>query len=517
MSAFQNVPLFLVQSYARTPFPGQTNPALNQLATRPATTKFPNGSALLTTYGTQFARTKVMTNEYNYVKPLLYGLAPTTDGVKWQIIVTDTNGKVVALPQDVLNFSFEDDVNGGSASGSIEVPRRFVDIGWIGVNFRVQFYLDDGIGDPWYDGYVTELDQTVYSGNTDRETVTVITEGWQTALGWTAVFGDINAGVQQNGVDNGIAYCDAVLNNYLIPIYLNTAIFGPSHISSIPIGVDSVSWDGTALNTVIDNLIKNVQSNTGYLYEWWVRGRKKGLPSLVIQPQGNPSQVTASYQSPTQVIPAFYFTEFMNSTMYEYQIQNVYKDIVNMVELYGGTDPTTSVQCTGAFQDSTSISLYGLRQKKETNNALISQTQLSNYATVYLLLNGYPQPQASFKKLRASDWARAGQWFQVFEPGVQPNDTEYFITASNYGVTPYHTQNCKQVRAIKVVCTLQDLDRIEQQVYTTAPRTFIDNNYYGALKAANTQQASNLSSQRASQAKLSNFYIVGGGDWTGNT
>jgi len=372
------------------------------------------------------------------------------------------------------------------------------------------------LGDPWYDGRVQEIDQNDTSGATqDYETVEVHCEGWHTHLDDAIVSEVLSPGVQPNGVNNGTMAADTYIT-HLIAAYMDSAAFAPAFVTSIPVNLDKLTFDGTGLGTCIDNIIKQIQDNTGQTYEWWVRGQlaNLGKPGLVIQPNANPAVVTTNYYSPSKQIVTQYLTEFMHSTIYGYKIQTSARDLYNMIALYGGNDPLTGLQVYGAFKDSTSIALYGLRQKKVTNSTLLSTTTLSNYATVYLLLNGYPQPQGSFKKFRATDFARGGQWFQVYEPGLVSTDGQLWIVGANQrlGNKP---PSLKQVRAVRVVTSIQGQDRIEQEVYTTAPRPYIDQAYYGAInESANTQAGK---SSLTGQTRLDLFFLVGGGDYTGIT
>ncbi len=470
-------------------------------------------STPLTTIKAQFTRTVVHPSALDSVITVTYNMTPGNDAVKYRILVFDVQGNLTAFPQDVITFSFEDLVNGGSGTGQMDVPRAFVDLGWVGPGYRVQFYLDDGLGDPWYDGRVMEIDQAD-QGSSDSEVVTVHCEGWHTHLD-DAIIDQltINPGIQPNGVNNGTMNADTFLT-WALARYMDSAAFGSAYVASMPVGIDQTSFNGTGLGAALDTIIKQVLDNTGQVYEWWVRGTSNGKPAIVIQPQSNPNVVTTNWYSPSKLLITQCITEFMHATIYNYRIQTTATNLFNMIALYGGTDPSTGMTAYGPYKDSTSISLYGLRQKQVTNTNLVSTASLTNYATVYLLLNAYPQPQGSFKKFRASDYARAGQWFQIYEPGLQFTDGEKFIVGTG-GVLGQHPPNLKQVRAVRVVTSMQNQDRVEQEVFTTAPRAFIDNSYYGAINESANTKASQA--RIVGAVRLDLYHLVGGGDYVGIT
>ncbi|MGH7748376.1 MAG: hypothetical protein ACREQ5_27010, partial [Candidatus Dormibacteria bacterium] len=382
------------------------------------------------------------------LKTVVYSIYPQSDAVKIKIIVYDSSGKIVALPQDVFEGSFEDVVNGGSGAGNFKVPKRFVDSGWINFGYRVQVFLYDGPGDPWYDGFVTEIDPA-QDATLDLETQNIHTQGWSSHMAFAIVTETLSPGVQPNGVDNGQYNADTYLS-HLVATYYDATVLGPTYIASIPVALDALTFDGQSLDKCIDAIVKQVSDNTGHVFEWWVRGVANGKPALVIQQQSNPALVTTNFFSPAQRLTTSYFTEFQDSTIDSYTIHSDASGLANQIALYGYTAPSTGIQLYGAFQDSTSISLYTLRQKKVTNTTLVSQQSLINYATVYLLLNGYPQPQGRFNKLVASDFARAGQYFQILQPGLEAPDYEYIVTPATGQLAQAAPQVLQQVRAIKV-------------------------------------------------------------------
>jgi concanavalin A-like lectin/glucanase superfamily protein len=346
-------------------------------------------------------------------------MAATYPGRLYTILIFSPSGTLQEIPQDVIQASFEDLTNGGSGQGTMTLPRRFIEEGIIGYGCRVQCYLYDST-DPWYDGYVLGFDPKQIE-NTEREQIDLQLEGWHTHLNDAIVTETLSPGVQPDGTNNGTMNAD-IYENHLLNTYLDPAVYSGSSVAVCPVPLDQLQFDGSGLGDCIDTVVAQVLDNTGNTYEWWVRGTYNGKAAVVIQKNQNPNigGVTGKFRpSDPNSTPGFLY-EFKDSTIYGYTIQNSARDLFNMIALYGGTDPFTQLLLYGAFQDSVSISLYGLRQKKLTNNTLVSQISLSNYAAAQLLVHGYPQPQGQFKKFLPTDRARAGQWFQIFERAGLP-------------------------------------------------------------------------------------------------
>jgi len=487
----------------------------------------------------------------------------------YKIIIYDHYGHIVDLPQDIQSFSFEDVVNGGSGAGSFFVKRQYVDQGWLDYQYRVQLYLN-GSTYPWYDGRIVEFDPQQFTTN-DEEGITVVCEGWSTQLAYaivSEVYTPTTVGTTDatqtvpfipagaTSVAGGVLDADVYLN-HILSTYVDNASFRASVCPSLPIILDALSFDGTNLDSVIDQIVKQVLADSTYLYEWWVRGSNDGgLPGIVIQPQQLPptTGTSASYFAPPSTVGPLrgskqtnLIVEFKNSTIYEDMSQNVSRGLYNMIALYGGV--VNNVQIYGSFKDSVSMACYGTRQQKVTNSNLMSSQTLATYAAAYLLQNGYPQPQGSFKKVYIDDFARAGQWFQILEGGVGQGASAYdgrmytsayigvpqaegssVTTGANapselsgggtftrpaYGFVPDDQMfttaaaSSKPCRAIRVLVTMQEqTHRIEQQVFTTAPRPFIDHIFYGAINYTLNSLASAAGAQNPAQ--LLSYFITDG-------
>lgn len=372
-------------------------------------------------------------------------------------------------------------------------------------NYRVQFYIEDysapgGIGDPWYDGRINGWTPQIPDTSTDDSYITVYTEGYQNALNDGIVTETLNPGVQPNGVNNGTITADQYLRHLLLT-YQNSAKFLPPFISAVPVDLYQLQFQGEGLASCINDVITQVISDTGHTYEWWVRGLKnvgqgRSL-GVVVQPNADP-KLSNPYMriAPTaNPIQRYFMYEVRGQTVYDYQVQNTIINLYNMIALYGGRDPFSQLQVYGAYEDSISISLYGLRQQRVTNDNLLSTNTLNNYAIAYLLLNAYPQPQTQYYKYKPDNRMRAGVWVQVLEPG------DGTVIA----------QTLHQMRSIQVECQLQeDQEKMDQIVTAAAPMPFIDHAYYGAI-----QQSKNtipIIIQRGGTINP-NTYMVGGGDW----
>lgn len=453
-------------------------------------------------------------------KITVYSPKISSESTKYRIYVFDKSGSLIHVVTDALDFNFTDVVNGGSAAGSFTVKKRYADINGYNYDYRVQLYFEDSV-DPWYDGYISEFDPTQQEG--DSEFITIYTEGWQTYLGRTIVSEVLSPGLQPNGVNNGTYYADAYLT-HLITRYMDATTFAPAIVSSIPVFLNALNFTGQELNKCIDDVVKQVTDSTGHVFEWWVRGVFNGKPTLVIQPQANPSSAGNYYVTPTLQAPKQYIMEIEGETSYNHHIQNSASGIYNLIALYGGTDPVTGNVVWSPYKDSTSISLYGVRQKRVTNSVLLSQTSLNNYAAVYLLTNAYPQPKGTFAKFSASDFVRAGAWFNIITRGVMGNldgnpqtgltlgellfQPPSGTTTNNLGYSL--TATYSQVRCVQVDTAMSG-DRITQSVSVTAPRPYADHAAYNASLAL--KSATQADVNRNTTAQVKSYYLRSGLDW----
>lgn len=372
-------------------------------------------------------------------------------------------------------------------------------------NYRVQFFLEDSIN-PWYDGRINGWTPDVPDMSTDDAYVTVYTEGWQNALNDGIVTETINPGIQPNGVNNGTITAHAYLL-HLLGTYQNTAIFKHAIIDKVVFDLFQLQFQGEGLGQCVNDVVTQVVNQTGHTFEWWVRGLwnvgqgPENSVGVVVQPNCDPMNLLNGNVQTMRIAPysgtikRYFVYEVRGQTIFNYQVQNTIINLYNMIALYGGRDPTSQLQVYGPFEDAVSIALYGVRQQRVTNDVLLNKQTLLNYATAYLLLNGYPQPQTTYYKYRPTDAMRAGVWVQVLEQG----------DGQTIG------QTLHQMRAITVECSLQeDQEKMDQIVTAAAPHPFIDKAYYGAI-----QQSKSTIPVVIDRGGTINpvTYLVSGGDW----
>lgn len=372
-------------------------------------------------------------------------------------------------------------------------------------NYRVQFFLEDSIN-PWYDGRINGWTPDIPDSSTDDAYVTVYTEGWQNALNDGIVTETISPGIQSNGVNNGVLTAHAYLL-HLLGTYQNNAIFKHAIVDKVAFDLFPMQFQGEGLGSCVNDVVTQVVNQSGHTFEWWVRGLwtvgmgPEHSVGIVIQPNSDPmnllnGRIQSMYIAPTaNPIKRYFVYEVRGQTIYNYQVQNTIINLYNMIALYGGRDPTSQLQVYGAFEDAVSIALYGVRQQRVTNDVLLNSQTLLNYATAYLLLNGYPQPQTTYYKYRPTDAMRAGVWVQVLEQG----------DGTTIG------QTLHQMRAIQVECQLQeDQEKMDQIVTAAAPHPFIDKAYYGAI-----QQSKSTIPVVIDRGGTINpvTYLVSGADW----
>lgn len=452
--------------------------------------------------------------------------------VSFQIVPTDTTTTIATKAAAAINaygngFSATpsghtvalsgpntpDDSTWGITADFSQVPYQQI----FQYNYRVQFYLQDSIY-PWYDGRISGWDPEIPDSNSDDAYVDIHCEGWQNALNDGIVTMTLNPGLQPNGAQNPNISV-AQLLRIVVPMFQNSRVF----VNPIPRINDgallySMQWQGNGLAQVIDDTVQAGTDNTGYTYEWWVRGlpvgqdpdgsaRSPQLPSVGLVVQANMVPATAPNGiggapilqgriAPTDdLIQCYFVNEVEGQTCFNYKTMNTINQLYNMIALYGGTNQQTNVQAYGAYQDSFSISLYGLRQHLETNNNLLTGPSLQIYATAYLLLHAYPQPQTTYTKFVPTDAMRSGIWVSVLEQG------------SDQSIP----QNLHQMRSISVECQLQeDQEKMRQVVAAAAPRPFVDHAFYGSLRAG----ATGIPTITGSTAQQ-NSYFNWGGRWLG--
>lgn len=153
----------------------------------------------------------------------------------------------------------------------------------------------------------------------------------------------------------------------------------------------------------------------------------------------------------------------------EYELRTSYRDIHNMLALYGGQDPTTNEQIWSPYQDSVSIAVYGVRQIEVSESTLTAQSQLDEYATAYFAINAFPTFTGTSRIRQATSQLRAGFWIQVFEGTPQTGGLGTLRTMRLGKVSLAWTKT-----------------RMEQTIEPTAPIPYIDK---AVFDSANGMQA----------------------------
>jgi hypothetical protein len=387
---------------------------------------------------------------------------------RYYVLVLDNNGNIVDIPQaDVESVDVEQSVNGGSGQGTIVFRRDYNSIGQLAYGYYVLVWFwrgsDDptrGVGyqegglispDPWYAGYISDIDDKMME--TDGQ-VTCKLEGVMKLLDRAIVTETINPGVDGNPGLSASTYLTHLLTTYQPPF------FGPP---SIPSGMPNLSpnqFDGTKLGAAIDTVVKQVRDTSGLLYTWFVRPTFNlwGLSSGPNIGKLGLSVVVQVDQNPNVVSGATFKNIFVRAQAASYKVQTKYRDLVNVIAIYGGQDPITGQQVYGVYQDPVSVATYGAIEDKLFVPYLQSSDACQAYATNYLDLHAYPQAQGEIELLDPDPTLVAGKWVQCFE------------TAS-----PSVVQ--KQVRASNVRVAIKG-ERVDQTVSTVSPVPYLDQAIY---------------------------------------
>jgi len=395
----------------------------------------------------------------------------------WQVRIYDKNGKLVDLPQaDISSIDVYDVINGGSAQGTIKFKRNFNQIGALanGYTVLVWFWRSDQSQptDPYYAGHIVDFDQEQLSASGE---VTIYLEGDAKLLDAAIVTEQANPGINGNpNLDAGLylQHLDAV---YRPPNFIAGSIPSPM-FNMFP-----TNFDGTKLGAAIDTVSKQGRDVSGALWTWFVRTKHDLTRQLVVQKDQNPNQIAG---------PLFKHL-FVGSTVDEYKIQNIYRDIINTVAVYGGKDPITGQQVYGVYSDAASVSTYGAIEDKISVPALQTQAGCQAYATVWLTLHAYPQAQGTMRMLYPDFALLAGTWVQCWETPATPS-------AGNV---------IKQVRIAQVRVLIEG-ERIEQYLYTASPVPYLDEAVYRMGLNVSVSQAIQNSPVPANKQQL---YVRSGG------
>ncbi|MHB1798053.1 MAG: beta strand repeat-containing protein [Vulcanimicrobiaceae bacterium] len=376
----------------------------------------------------------------------------------WQIRIYDTTGKLIDIPQaDIESISLEDTLNGGSATATIVFVRNFNNIGAIANRYTVLIWFwapgQTQPLDPYYGGHIVDYDQKQRSAS---GRVTAKIEGDAKMLDAAIVTEQLNPGVNGNPNMDAGQYVAHLLSTY------QPANFSAPSIPGTTFNMFPTNFDASKLGAAVDTVLKQGRDLSGNIWTWFVRTRHDLTRQVVVQVDQNPNSVTG---------PLFKLL-FLESQLDQYGIQNLYRNIVNVVAVYGSKDPQTGLQVFGVYQDAASVTEFGPIEDKISVPALTTADGCQAYATTWLTLHAYPQAQGSARLLVADPTILGGTWVQVMETPA---------TASAPAVI-------KQVRVASVKVTISK-NRIEQVISTSSPVPYLDDAVYRLGQHVQVQQA----------------------------
>jgi hypothetical protein len=365
------------------------------------------------------------------------------------VLIYDTTGKLVDIPQDdIESYEVEDVINGGSSQGTFNFRRLFNDIGALGFRYLFQVFLwpqgSQRPADPYWSGHFVDFDQNEL--NTTGQIVAK-------CEGDFALLNDALVNVQIAPNEGGNPSLDAAtFLTGLLKNYQPNAYFGTASIPSTMFNLEPTLFQDEHLADAIDTVCKIGRDDTsGLLYTWFVRTKGDLTRKVEIVIDQNPNVV-----STVKFIHLFKDASFAN-----YTVQTKYRDVFNVLAVYGGQD-SNGQQVYGVYQDTASIAALGCAiEAKLSNSSIISAAAAQTYATLQLDLSSSPTAQGNFDLLQPNQEIRAGTWVQIWET---PETQEYEATI-------------KQVR-IAMVKLGKKSARIYQTCSLQAPTPYLDDAIY---------------------------------------
>ncbi|MDB5042162.1 MAG: hypothetical protein JWN27_2888 [Candidatus Eremiobacteraeota bacterium] len=371
---------------------------------------------------------------------------PASAKTNWLVQIFDATGKLVDIPQsDILTLQLSDGINGGSGAGGsdqIVFARPYNKIGQIGFLYQVLFWMWPAGTvrplDPYWGGYIVDFDQLEEDASGK---VTAYLFGDFKRLDAAIVSEQINPGVGINPTLDASPYI-----NHLLTTYQPTTFSAPTLPASM-FALNAMQFDATQLGAAVDTITKTGRDTSGLFFTWAVRTKHDLTRSVVIQ----------SDQNPNVVAGVNFKVLFRGAQIREYKIATKYRDIKNVIAVYGGKDPTTGAQAYGVYQDPASVSQFTPWQEKLSVPTLLSNAACQAYATVFFPLHAYPQAQSAFKIHVPDNAIFGGTWLQI---------NEVPKTASQAAVY-------KQVRCAMVRISVSG-ERVVQYIETVAPAPYLD-------------------------------------------
>src|SRR5579862_2036805 len=393
----------------------------------------------------------------------------------WQLQVYDQNNNLVDVPQgDVEEIRIQKVLNGGSGEGTITFRRRFNDIGAVGYTYSFRLWIWPGgqtmPTDPYWTGIQEDPDQVQLSASGQ---CVVHAYGDFTLLNDGLVSLECNPGVAGNpSLD-----CASLLTT-LVPSNLPPGFLAPV-IPSTMFPLLPVTYTHQGLADVIDDLLKQGRDSTGLLFVWRVKVNRAGQRQVIISIDQNPNVLNGTGGNPLVLFRHL----FANSDFDTYKIANKYRDLYNVVAVYGAKDPTTGAQAFFVAEDATSISDFQ-RVKEQAINvpSLATNAACQAYGEIWLDLNAYPSAEGSCRLLRCDPTIDVGTWVQFWEAPSLPNP-----------LGGLNAPSIKQVRITQVDLLISKPNRVEQTLTSTSPVPYLDKAIYRVGAEIQTQtQISNL-------------------------
>jgi hypothetical protein len=397
----------------------------------------------------------------------------------WRIIILDRNLHLVDIPQsDIESWSCKSSLNGGSGTGQIVFVRDFNKIGALSYGYTVMIWFwSEGQTmptDPYYSGLIIdELDQEQLEA---RGRITVNLRGDSSLLDAGIVTSTVTGGIGgATPMPDAALYLNTLITTYQPPSFLAPVI--PSSMFQLW----PLQFDGTKLGACIDTVCKQSLDPSGHSFVWFVKTNRLGQRQVIIQLDQNPNVVagaTFSYQWP-------------GITCDQYKIQNIYRNILNVVAIYGGKDPITGVQVYQVAQDATSIASFGVWEDKLSVPALLSNAAALSYAQTWLAQNSSPTASGTTRMLNPDPSILAGRW-------VQFNETPATSTTAVV---------IKQVKIaeVDVQCSGQ---RIAQTLNTSSPIPYLDEAIY---RLGQNVAASGAIQNKPLPVNTQTLFVIAGG------
>ena len=423
--------------------------------------------------------------------------------------VYDGSGNLVDLPLgDVESIEIEDVINGGSGTGTFIFRRDINNVGAIAYGYTVMVWIWSKRGDtasrqrpriPYYWGTMVDIDQEKLISD---GTITVHVEGWMKQLDRAIVTEEINPSYYGNPSLDMITYAKYLLDTYQ-PTTFATNTLGVNLPATPTFTLLPNKFDHTKLGACLDTLTKQGRDTFGNLYTWFVRPQFVAnallpdfgvlKPQVVVQPDQNPNVFVVA----SSTNPVFFKHIFAGISTSSYKIQTKYRDIENVVAIYGGQDPSNGTQVFGVYGDTVSEGLFGPWEDSLQVPALLSNDACTAYATTWTALHGYPNAQGEMALMYPDPTILAGTWVQSWEVvgSTEPAST------------------IKQWRVASVKVSIKD-DRVLQTLSPQSPTPYIDEAVYkvgqNVLKSAGRQGA-------RFWVNTQQTYIRTGGDVTGTS